>query len=116
MALTSGVDLYRLGAGGGGPVGVEAGRQVAIDDRQPHLRTEPGRRALDQGRLASAGRGHQVDAENAGRLQALPVLRRQMVVGAQDVFYDFDSAGHRAAPSTSTDSRKHSSPEVIRSE
>ena len=93
VTLAAGVDLHRRGPGGRGAVGVNAGGDVAINDGQAQLAGQPADGLLDQAGLACAGRGQEVEAEDAGGVQAGAVVGRQAVVGAQDSFDDGDSVG-----------------------
>ena len=65
VALTTGVDLDGRGPGGSGPVGVDAGGDIAIYGGNLETLSYSLERLFDERGFASAWGGHQVDAEDA---------------------------------------------------
>ena len=73
MASLAGVDLDRGRPGRADTVGVGAGLLVALDHGDRKFARDLGQGAAQQGRLARPRRGHQIEHQNTGRRETIPV-------------------------------------------
>src|SRR3989338_3256140 len=92
MAALAGIDLQRRCAGGTDARGIVVGLLVALDHGE-RMRTVQGSDGFyQQGGLAGAGAGHQIEREDAARRQVTAVLIGIAVVLGEDVALDLHHA------------------------
>ena len=91
----------------GETVRVVLGLDVPGDHRDPKLTSQIGQGALEQLGLSRTGRGHQVEGEDAGLLQAAPHLPGDLVVLRHHALAHVNGPnGHRPPPDTRAAARR----------
>ena len=86
VACPVGVDLHDGQAEGLDPLGVDRAGDVAFDDRGGDVRGERGEDRFQERRLAAARRSDDVDAEDAGGVEAGAVFGGELIVGFENAF------------------------------
>jgi hypothetical protein len=69
---------------------IVVGFKITLDDRDAVSVAECHDRSLQQGRLASTRRGHEVDREDAMFVEVFAVVHRHAVVGGEQILQHFD--------------------------
>ena len=100
MAIPAGGDLYHRRALAAQPARIVVRLQVADDHSHPQPVLKVGQCALQQGRLAGAGRGDDAEDAQPGHLEPPPVVRRERRVMAENRLADLNGPviRHRLHP------------------
>ena len=90
MAAGTGVDLVDGGSGRGNAVGIVAGLLIPFEDGKADLVFEQRNRLFEQGGFSGAGRADQVQGKDPVGGKVFTVVRCQVVVLGQQVFFNSD--------------------------
>ena len=85
-----GRDLYGRHTVGADASGVVVGLQVALDDRDAVAVAQRHDGGFQQGRLARARRGHEIDRQQAVLVEVLAVVRCNTIIGREQILEHFD--------------------------